>query len=81
MRVRGPGESDDEVIALVLEHVRRDHPDLAGTEGPDDIRGWLWVRCYWDARRASSLECPSARAVWVPVRVPPKVVRAASVRL
>jgi predicted small metal-binding protein len=37
------GESDDEVIALVLEHVHRDHPDLAGTEGPDDIRGWIEV--------------------------------------
>lgn len=36
-------ESDDEVVALVLEHVRRDHPDLAGTEGPDDIRGWIEV--------------------------------------
>jgi predicted small metal-binding protein len=36
-------ESDDEVVALVLEHVRRDHPELAGTEGPDDIRGWIEV--------------------------------------
>ena len=37
------GESDDEVIELVLEHVRRDHPDLARTEGPEEIRGWIEV--------------------------------------
>jgi predicted small metal-binding protein len=37
------GESDDEVVELVLEHVRRDHPDLAGTEGPAEIREWIEV--------------------------------------
>jgi predicted small metal-binding protein len=37
------GGSDDEVIALVQEHLRRDHPDLAGTESDDDIRAWIEV--------------------------------------
>ncbi len=35
------GRTDDEVIALTLEHVARDHPDLAATETPDDIRNWI----------------------------------------
>jgi predicted small metal-binding protein len=37
------GRSDDEVIALVQEHLRRDHPDLAGTESDEDIRAWIEV--------------------------------------
>ena len=34
-------ETDDAVIALVLEHVAADHPALAQTETADDIRGWI----------------------------------------
>jgi hypothetical protein len=35
------GESEDEVIALLLAHVATDHPDLADTETADDIRSWI----------------------------------------
>ncbi|MEV0715415.1 DUF1059 domain-containing protein [Asanoa sp. NPDC050611] len=35
------GDTDEAVIALVLEHVAADHPDLAETETADDIRGWI----------------------------------------
>jgi predicted small metal-binding protein len=34
-------ESDDAVIALVLDHVAEVHPQLAGTETADDIRAWI----------------------------------------
>jgi predicted small metal-binding protein len=34
-------ESDDAVIAMVLEHVADIHPDLAETETADDIRTWI----------------------------------------
>lgn len=37
------GRDDDEVIALVQDHLRRDHPDLAGSESADDIRAWIEV--------------------------------------
>jgi predicted small metal-binding protein len=33
--------SDDEVIALMLAHVAKDHPNLADTETADDIRSWI----------------------------------------
>ena len=35
------GETDAEVITLVLAHVAADHPDLAGSETAADIRGWI----------------------------------------
>jgi predicted small metal-binding protein len=35
------GDTDDAVISQVLEHVAADHPDLVGSETPDDIRGWI----------------------------------------
>lgn len=35
------GQSDDEVIALILTHLEEDHPDLVGTETAEDIRGWI----------------------------------------
>jgi predicted small metal-binding protein len=35
------GQSDDEVIALILSHVASDHPDVAETETADDIRSWI----------------------------------------
>ena len=35
------GATDEEVIDRVLAHVADVHPDLAGTETADDIRGWI----------------------------------------
>jgi hypothetical protein len=35
------GDTDEAVIALVLAHVAREHPDLAEAETADDIRGWI----------------------------------------
>jgi predicted small metal-binding protein len=35
------GRSDDEVIAILLDHIARDHPDLADTATADDIRSWI----------------------------------------
>jgi len=32
------GQSDDEVIGLILAHIASDHPGLAETETVDDIR-------------------------------------------
>lgn len=36
-------DSDDTVVGLIQEHLRVDHPALAATVGPDDIRGWIEV--------------------------------------
>jgi predicted small metal-binding protein len=35
------GDTDEEVILQILEHVETDHPDLASMETADDIRGWI----------------------------------------
>jgi predicted small metal-binding protein len=35
------GQTDDEVIALILAHVATDHPDLEETETADDIRSLI----------------------------------------
>jgi predicted small metal-binding protein len=35
------GDTDDAVIEKVLVHVAAEHPELAGTETADDIRGWI----------------------------------------
>jgi predicted small metal-binding protein len=35
------GLSDDEVIAIILAHIRRDHPDVADTATADEIRSWI----------------------------------------
>ncbi len=37
--VRAP--SDDEVVALVLEHLATNHPALADTITADDLRNWI----------------------------------------
>ena len=37
--VRAP--SDDEVVALVLEHLATNHPDLVDTITADDLRNWI----------------------------------------
>lgn len=33
--------SDDEVIGLIQEHMRTDHPDLVGKVSRDDLVGWI----------------------------------------
>jgi predicted small metal-binding protein len=35
------GETDDEVVAAIEEHMRQDHPDLVGKISRDDILGWI----------------------------------------
>jgi predicted small metal-binding protein len=35
------GETDEEVVNGVREHMRTDHPDLFGTVTDDDLRGWI----------------------------------------
>jgi hypothetical protein len=35
------GLSDQEVIAIILAHLARDHPDLADAPTADDIRSWI----------------------------------------
>ncbi len=32
---------DDEVIALIQEHMRADHPDLVGKVSREDLEGWI----------------------------------------
>ena len=33
--------NDDEIVALVLEHVATNHPTLVDTITADDIRNWI----------------------------------------
>ena len=33
--------SDDEVVALVLEHLATNHPAIADTITADDLRNWI----------------------------------------
>lgn len=35
------GQSEDEVIALILVHVVDEHPELVGSETADDVRDWI----------------------------------------
>ena len=37
------GDTDDEVVALIREHVRTDHPQLLDTVTEDVIRGWVEI--------------------------------------
>lgn len=37
------GETEDAVVALIQEHLRVNHPDLARTVHADVIRGWVEV--------------------------------------
>ena len=32
---------DDEVIALIQEHIRTDHPDLVGRISRAELEGWI----------------------------------------
>jgi predicted small metal-binding protein len=35
------GETNEEVIAQLEEHMRQDHPDLAGKVSREDMQGWI----------------------------------------
>lgn len=37
------GESDDEVIDLIEEHLRSDHPQLLAQLTREDIAGWVEI--------------------------------------
>lgn len=39
----GRGETDDEVIAAIRDHLRDDHPDLVDQVTDDQIKGWIEV--------------------------------------
>jgi predicted small metal-binding protein len=35
------GDSDDEVITTIRDHMREDHPALLETVATDDLRAWI----------------------------------------
>jgi predicted small metal-binding protein len=35
------GESGDEVVALIRDHMRSDHPELLEQVSDEDLRGWI----------------------------------------
>ena len=35
------GESEDEVVRRIREHLRSDHPDLLERVSDADLRGWI----------------------------------------
>ena len=35
------GESEDEVIARIRDHMRSDHPELLDAVSDEDLRGWI----------------------------------------
>jgi len=35
------GETEDEVIGRIREHMRADHPDLLDQVSDEDLRGWI----------------------------------------
>lgn len=35
------GASDDEVVGLIREHIRTDHPDLVDRVSDEDLIGWI----------------------------------------
>jgi predicted small metal-binding protein len=37
------GDSDDDVIAAIREHMKSDHPALLGTVSREDLLGWIQV--------------------------------------
>jgi predicted small metal-binding protein len=37
------GETDDEVVIQIEEHIRSDHPDLAESISRDEIASWVEV--------------------------------------
>jgi predicted small metal-binding protein len=39
----GRGETDDEVITTIRDHIRSDHPDLAEQLTDEQIRTWIEI--------------------------------------
>jgi predicted small metal-binding protein len=37
------GDTDDEVIDVIRDHMRSDHPALLDTVGRQDLLGWIQV--------------------------------------
>ncbi len=37
------GDTDDEVITTIREHMRTDHPALLDTVGREDLLGWIHI--------------------------------------
>lgn len=37
------GETEEEVVATIREHIRSDHPDLAATITDEQIRDWIEI--------------------------------------
>lgn len=35
------GETDEEVIARIRDHMRSDHPELLNNVSEEDLRGWI----------------------------------------
>jgi len=35
------GETEEEVIGVIRDHMRSDHPDLLASVGTDDLLGWI----------------------------------------
>jgi predicted small metal-binding protein len=39
----GRGETDDEVVATIRDHLKSDHPDLAKKITDEQVRGWIEI--------------------------------------
>jgi predicted small metal-binding protein len=37
------GDTDDQVVAAIREHMRSDHPELLETVGDEDLRGLIHI--------------------------------------
>jgi len=37
------GETDDDAVKAIREHMRTDHPALLDTVGQEDLLGWIQV--------------------------------------
>ena len=35
------GDSDDEVVQRIRDHMRTDHPELLARVSDEDLRGWI----------------------------------------
>ena len=35
------GDTDDEVVQRIREHMRTDHPELLARVSDEDLRGWI----------------------------------------
>ena len=35
------GDTDDDVLQAVRDHMRQDHPELVGKVSTDDLLGWI----------------------------------------